>query len=326
MEQSKPLVSIIIPVLNEEKNIRDCLISLKKQSYPNIELIVVDNGSVDATLQIAAECGAHKIIHQNHPGITYAKNSGIREASGELIATTDADCEADSLWIETLVTSFTGPSIASCGGANLVPPNSTDFEKCVDNLLNSLGGISGSKYISHKQLLSETNHNPGCNVMYRRLVLQELGGFNERLLTVEDEELDFRILKKGYKILYNPGAKVYHKRRSDGKKFFKQMYRYAIGRTQFFLSAPRLSQWPRFMPSALLLGNALLFTSLFFYPSMIPALQWEITAGLGGWFILACVLATKTQKKYFAFYMQLIFILFFAWAIGSLRGISYKQS
>ena len=91
-------VSVVIPALNEEKNIGKCLESLKNQKEKPYEIIVVDNYSIDKTAQIAKSFGA-KVIKEKKRGISYARNRGFNSAKGDIIARIDADTVAPSDWI-----------------------------------------------------------------------------------------------------------------------------------------------------------------------------------------------------------------------------------
>jgi cellulose synthase/poly-beta-1,6-N-acetylglucosamine synthase-like glycosyltransferase len=318
------LVSIIIPIYNERKNIENCLKAIKTQTYPEIEIIVVDNGSIDNSVEIVGD-NADKVVYEKRRGITFAKNTGIKAAKGEFIATTDADCIPDKRWIEELIKCFNDSLIVSVGGQNSMSPDAPIFERCVDLVLRFLSNVAGSRYISNMEYIKSTFHNPGCNVMYRKSVLDELGGFNERLLTVEDEELDFRIRLKGYKILFTPFATVYHKRRSNWKDFTKQVYRYAIGRMQFMKMYFSLRQWVRFMPSFLILLSLYFLIASIFNSLFLKILLIEILMGIVGLVVTAYYLAIKIRKRSFYIFFILIFVAFWVWGIGFIRGIWYNK-
>jgi glycosyltransferase involved in cell wall biosynthesis len=108
-------VSVVIPALNEEVIIEECLRSIRRQTTP-VELIVIDNGSKDRTPEIAEEYCDKVFIK---PGYTLAemRDLGAREATGDIIVTTDADCIAPENWIEELVKPFQDPKVAAVGGA-----------------------------------------------------------------------------------------------------------------------------------------------------------------------------------------------------------------
>lgn len=324
MKKDKSLVSVIIAIYNEREDIGNCLKAIKAQSHPIIEIIVVDNGSTDNSIEVVKNY-ADKIVSEKRKGITFAKNKGLRVAKGQFVATTDADCIPDKRWIEELVECFDDPAVASAGGANLTPQNASDFEKCIDFLLKRLGPAFRSNYVSDTKSITEIFHNPGCNVMYRKTILEDLEGFNEQLLTVEDEELDFRIRIRGYRILFTPFAKVYHNRKSNWKKFVKQVYRYAIGRAQFIKLHPKIAQWPRFIPSFIILFSLILFIIGIFNGLFFKILLIEMLIGIVGSLLVTCYLTLKSKKEYFFIYLFLLVLTFGVWGVGFIRGIWYRQ-
>ncbi|MBN2119615.1 MAG: glycosyltransferase [Candidatus Omnitrophica bacterium] len=324
MLTTKFLVSVIVPVYNEEKNIINCLRAIKDQTYSSLEFIVVDNASNDRSKELAKDY-ADKLISEYKRGITFAKNTGLSLARGELVATTDADCIPDKDWLDELVKCFSDPSVGAAGGLNIIPSDSSDFEKCIDFVLKSLGSTFRSNYAFDSSEVIETFHNPGCNAMYRRGILEELGGFNEQLLTTEDEELDFRIRKKGYKVIFTPFAKVYHRRRSSWKKFAKQIYRYSIGRMQFIRLCPDINQWPRFMPSLVILFSLYILVLAALNPVFLRILISEIIIGIMILFFLSWYLAVKSKMPCLFRYFALLFLVFWVWGIGFMRGIWYRS-
>lgn len=324
-QEDRPLISVVIPARNERNNIASCLESIKRQSYPKVEIIVVDNASIDGTAEIAAQY-TDRIVSEGRTGITFAKNTGIKIAEGEFVATTDADCIVEEKWLEELIKHFDDPLVASVGGVNLAATDASDFEKCVDSLLSALSKIIWSRYVSSEQYVTHVFHNPGCNVMYRKHILEELGGFNEELLTVEDEELDLRIKARGYKILFTPFAKVYHKRRSNWKSLILQVYRYAIGRMQFVRLHPSINQWPRFVPSLFILSVLVLLFASIFNMIFFKILLVGLVIVLSGWLARSLRLSFKSKRNYFVVYFVLFFLVFWVWGIGFIRGAWYRQS
>lgn len=101
----KPAISVVIPTFNEEKYLPHCLTSLKKQTFPDFEIIVVDNNSSDQTVEIAKSFGA-KIIKEKKQGTVYARERGFRTAQAPIIARTDADTEVSPNWLETIFSTF----------------------------------------------------------------------------------------------------------------------------------------------------------------------------------------------------------------------------
>ena len=109
------LVSIIIPAYNAEDTLGECLEACKTQTHPEVEIIVVDDGSSDATSQITADMGV-SCLTQTNAGPAAARNHGARVAKGEILAFTDADCIPEPEWIQRLLTGF-ADDVAGVGGS-----------------------------------------------------------------------------------------------------------------------------------------------------------------------------------------------------------------
>lgn len=306
-------VSIVVPVLNEEKTLEACLKSIKGNSYKNKELIVIDNGSTDGSQKIARKY-ADKFFIEKKKGIVFAKNLGIKKASGEFIAFTDADCIVSKDWLKELISCFKDNSIASAGGPNLTPKDDSDFSHHVGKTIELLSFL-GAEYGSREKKNAEVKHNPGCNVIYRKGVLKELRGFNRGMISNEDPELDYRIREKGFKLMFNPKAIVWHYRKGSYKKFFRQAFSFGLGKMQLIKLHPKSSRYYQFLPSlnlVLLLLLLLFSINLFFYLAAT-----EILA------VILIGLYTNLKFKLNPLIISsLIFIWVFGWALGFIRGIT----
>lgn len=134
-------VSVVIPALNEEGMIEECLTSIRRNDYP-VELILVDNGSIDRTPEIAREIADEVYIK---PGITLAemRDFGARAATGDIILTTDADCITPTDWVGRMVKAFENPKIVAVGGA-IRPLNPNPFSRLycwMSSIMQSLFGL-----------------------------------------------------------------------------------------------------------------------------------------------------------------------------------------
>jgi len=219
-----PYVSVIIPAKNVEATINECLDSLMAQDYKDFEIIIVDNGSTDATQKIISSYSV-TFISENKPGAYLARNTGIRHARGEILAFTDADCVADKAWLKELVSCFKVKGIGGCGGDLLAfkPIN------LVEQFL-SLGKLRLYHTPNPSEIIRKKNHFlsgalGSANMAFRSSVLKKLDGFDPTLKDFGgDYDLSWRIQNLGYPLLYNPQAVVYHRMRNNIKKMFKQFY------------------------------------------------------------------------------------------------------
>lgn len=299
---TQPLISIIIPTLNEENNLPRALESIKKIDYPfeKTEIIIVDGGSTDKTLEIARKFGVK--IYQNQLKIRGAGcKIGIEKARGEFVAFTDADCVTPVNWLKDLLSAFNDSQVAGVGGPNITPKDDTQFAKAVGEVINLLTK-PGSRYGFNTKKIIEIYHNPGCNVLYKRKPILKVGNFNTELLTCEDEELDFRLIENGYKLLFTPKVVVNHYRRPTYKKIFVQFYRFAVGRSQAIKLHPKMARWFHFFPSIILVSLV----------GLVPTLAI---------FLIASIYLFWTKKLVPFYIYWLIFCLwFFGWSLGFIRG------
>lgn len=220
------LISIIIPVRNEEATIERCMLVIERLNYPKdkIEIIVVDDGSTDRTLEILKKFKGVQIICAHGVGPSKARNIALQRSKGKFIAFTDGDCVVDRDWINELLKGFYSDDIVSVGGDQRAPENGSKFGRKVNHFLKTIGFLGG--YTKWATSMVEVKHNPTCNSMYRREIFEKVGYFNEHLWPGEDMELDQRIRKKNLKIVYNPAAIVYHYRPSNIRGFVSMTYRY----------------------------------------------------------------------------------------------------
>lgn len=218
--------SIIIPVFNAEKTIKDTLRALEKQegiARKDFEVIAVDDGSTDKTIQMARKFRNVKLLKQKHKGPAAARNLGARKAKGDVIVFTDSDCVPESNWLKEMLEPFKDKEIIGVQGAYKTKQKSliarfgqAEIEERYDKMLNFrfvdwIGTYSGA---------------------YRKKEFLKAGGFDESfpIASGEDPDLSFRMAKKGKKLVFNPKAIVYHRHPESlwkylKVKFFRAFYR-----------------------------------------------------------------------------------------------------
>jgi len=314
-------VSIIIPTKNNADILEKCLESIRNLDYPKdeIEVIVVDGHSTDGTVEIARKYGC-RVVYEEAGTIGGARNVGVEHSSGDYIVFTDADCVVDREWLKSLVREFEDERVASVGGPNITPEDDAEFAKCVGVVLKLLS-IPGARYAFSSDRVLEIYHNPTCNSAYRRSVFQKVGGFNPKLVACDDEELDYRIRKKGYRILFTPHARVYHYRRPTWKRFAKMAWNYGVGRGQVIKLHRELGKWYYCTPSALILLIALLLTLSFAVPVLSLIAFSILVAGGIGIGVIGLYLASKTKRNRLITYSLLIAVWFWGYGLGMLRGL-----
>jgi len=225
-----PFVSIVIPVRNVEKILPDCLQSLIHLEYPRdrYEIIIADSLSSDSTCQIAVNYGA-RVVSTPERSVCAGRNTGFKASKGELVAFSDADCTMDKKWLINALKYFQDDSVAAVGGPNLVPPDDSHFSQAVDVQFALAFYIIKAAPVRILDRVIETRSH-GSNVIFRKDVLERVMPVPSELIEGEDVEMNNRVSRLGYKLLYVPDVIVWHRRRSNPRRWFKQMYTYGIGK------------------------------------------------------------------------------------------------
>lgn len=215
-----PKISVIVASYNGARTLKWCLDSLQRLNYPDYEIILVDDGSTDATQQIVSLFPKVRCLrHEKNFGLSVARNTGIAAAIGEIVAFTDSDCRADEDWLYYLASSLINSEFAGMGGPNLLPPEDSLVAAAV---MVSPGGPAHVMLTDH-----EAEHIPGCNMAFYKRTLEEIGGFDP-IFTKAGDDVDvcWRLQQAGCKIGFNPSAFVWHYRRSNIRAYLKQQRGY----------------------------------------------------------------------------------------------------
>jgi GT2 family glycosyltransferase len=225
-----PRVSVVVCTHNGASTIRDCCEGLFRLEYPNFEVLVVDDGSSDRTADIASEYG-FRVIRKNHGGLSDARNTGLKEATGEIVAYIDDDAYPDPDWLTYVVATFMNTQHVGVGGPNLAPSDDGPLADCV---ANSPGNPT------HVLLTDEeAEHIPGCNMAFRKAALEEIGGFDPQFWTAGDDvDVCWRLREGGYSLGFNPAAVVWHHRRDSVRSYWRQQVLY--GKAEGMLE----KKWP----------------------------------------------------------------------------------
>jgi len=227
-------------VLNVESTIRLCLDSLLALDHPDerYEIVIVDAISKDRTQKIIegyAQEREHPAIrlYEKAGTIGAGRNEAFRHAKGELIAITDGDNEVSPGWLIEHLKDI-DEDIAGSGGPidNAVHTLFTDTTSCLDNhgpATDIVPMVGVNKYLAPYRSRTDIYTCITSNALYRRSVLEEAKGFDERLVATEDAELNQRLIKAGHTLKYNPAARVTEHHRSSVRAFHRQQRNYAFG-------------------------------------------------------------------------------------------------
>ena len=217
-----PFVSVVVPVRNGETTIGDCLQSLMSMDYPAVrhEILVVDNGSTDGTAAVIERFPVGR-LWEPEPGASNARNRGLAESRGDIVAFIDADCVASRGWLREMVGCFEDEDVAGAAGEILsYPPTS-----------------AAGRYMAVHHAYSQKRALEGPwpfaatgNVAFRRAVFERIGHFDPRLPSAEDKDFSRRFLDAGIGALcYCPRGVVLHRFHETVGGFFRQQMHWIYG-------------------------------------------------------------------------------------------------
>jgi GT2 family glycosyltransferase/DNA-binding beta-propeller fold protein YncE len=226
-----PRVSVVVCAYNAADTLEDCLTSLEQLTYPDVELILVNDGSKDRTGEIGHHHPRVRVIDIPNGGLSAARNVGLAEATGEIVAYTDADVRVDRDWLTYLVQPLLTSDVVGSGGPNVVPP---DDPPMAQSIARAPGGPT---HVLLDDRIAE--HVPGCNMAFRREALLAIGGFNAVYLRAGDDvDVCWRLQAQGGKIGFASSALVWHHHRSSVKAYWRQQVGYGEGETWLMAHHP----------------------------------------------------------------------------------------
>jgi lipopolysaccharide/colanic/teichoic acid biosynthesis glycosyltransferase/glycosyltransferase involved in cell wall biosynthesis len=253
------MISVIIPAHNAAATITECLEALARQTMPRdqYEVIVVDDGSVDETAVLAANCGAAVIRHEQKRGAAAARNSGIQAAQGEIVSFTDADCQPDRDWLAQISRPLCQqPDVIGSKGIYGSRQRQLMARFVQIEYEDKYDLLHGQEYIDFIDTYSAA---------YRRDVLLANNGFDENVFYVEDQELSFRLAARGYKMVFQPRARVYHRHSDTLLKYGRKKFQIGYWKAQIIRRFPNRAVKDSHTPQVLklqMLLMALLLGSL----------------------------------------------------------------
>lgn len=323
-------VSVVVAAFNAEETIEPLVQSLLNLDYPDYEVIVVNDGSTDNTREILQKYPV-TLIDQENQGASAARNRGLMEASGEIVAYTDSDTVVDRGWLKELVKHFEDRRVGAVTGKIVFgrDDHCTSWVRSLDFELRN----------ARRGPLTRLANGP--NSVFRRGLLLEVGGFNPRWFHAEDTEVSYKIWNKGYKIIYEPDAVVYHAPESEWVDFLRKRYRDAKGFTRVLYSHTRsaaikddfVTLGMKIQPllfAVLLLSSPLIALS-FLVPSLeVFPLIWIILFSFGVLLNLPFSLEVASRSGRGGFLFKCLTLTLargFCWGlglvIGLLKNISY---
>lgn len=224
-------VSIVIPAHNAATTLGECLAAIVNQTYTDREVIVVDDGSTDATPETACKFPV-TLVQQPKSGPAAARNAGGRIASGDIIAFTDSDCVAHHDWVSRLLEGFS-EGVGAVGGTYGIANSGSLLARIIHNEIRS----------RHAGFGNEVDFLGSYNLAVKRDVFNALNGFDEnfRAASGEDNDLSYRIHDAGHALRYAPAAVVDHYHPERLAPYLRAQMRHGFWRMKLYAKHPKRS-------------------------------------------------------------------------------------
>ncbi len=234
-------ISIVVCTRDRGEALRNCLARLVQQRRPPSEIIVVDNAPDCSARDICAAYAAVRYVHEPRPGLSYARNAGVRASRGEIVAFTDDDVVVDPGWTAEIAAAFARSGADAVTGLVLPLRLETSAQRCFQFDMGGFGSSFVPALFDQRFFAATAPHGAhvwrigaGANMAFRRGVFGRVGGFDTRLGAgasgcSEDSELWYRLLAAGGTCLYEPRAVVHHDHRADWPGLERQMRAYMRG-------------------------------------------------------------------------------------------------
>ncbi len=252
-----PKYSVIVPVYNRPNETEELLSSLSKQSFTDFEVVLVEDGSQQKSELVAQQFKQLDIRYFFKPntGPGDSRNFGMQQAKGNYFLFFDSDCVIPPDYFQQLESSLSERKLDAFGGPDAAHESFTDVQKAINYAMTSFfttGGVRGGK----KQL--DKFQPRSFNMGFSREVYEKVGGFSD-IHPGEDPDLSYRIMDAGFDVGLISECFVYHKRRIDFEKYFRQVYKFGVVRVVLNKWHPRRTSPVFLLPTLFLLGSVAIF-------------------------------------------------------------------
>ena len=268
--------SIIVPVYNRPDEVDELLQSLCEQTVKDFEVLIVEDGSVKPCKDVCDKYASILDLHyyaKENSGPGQSRNYGAERANGEYVIILDSDVVLPKGYLQAVEDELKQNPCEAFGGPDATHPSFTPIQKAISYSMTSFfttGGIRGGKAKLDKF------YPRSFNMGIRRDIYLQLGGFT-KMRFGEDIDFSYRIVEAGYMPRLFPEAWVWHKRRTDFRKFFRQVYNSGIARINLEKRHPGTMKLVHLLPTVFTLGViGLLLISLFWPLACVPILLYSL--------------------------------------------------
>jgi cellulose synthase/poly-beta-1,6-N-acetylglucosamine synthase-like glycosyltransferase len=310
-------VSIIVTCRNNEETIGECLQALNDQDYPleAVEVIVVDACSTDRTVEIAKKFTDKVYCKPLNAAAAY--NYAMKLVSYSVLGFVDSDAKVEKDWLKKIVPRLSEPDVAGVSGAietwNPENPWARSIGYEIKNRYSRIGPYTG--------------RIATMNLLLKKSVINEVGGWNENLPSQYDTDFGYRLSQKGYKIAYEPSAKCFHFNRPTLKAYWRQQLQYGKNTTRLYFMHRGLAKGDEITDFGMNIQPPLILTVIgLFIVGFVPLLRlaWIASAAvLGAVFIYYVYSAAKISIKFkdnsAMRLVVLYFVRTFAWLTGAAK-------
>jgi GT2 family glycosyltransferase len=287
-------ITAVVPTYNEEAHIGNCLMSLlaQRREQRDVEIIVVDGGSTDRTVQIVRsfpEFGDRvRLLYNKRRLQVYAWNIGLREAGGEYYAMISAHSQYSPAYFDNCLEVMRRTNAAAVGGVQCAYGTGA-LARAIAWCMSSAFGMGNARF---RYTDREEEAESVFAMFTRREVLESLGGFDETLPFDEDSDLCYRLRRRGGKIIVSPQIEVRYEVRRSLRALWKQMQRYGYFRRFTQLKHPGDAPLRTYVPALLF---AALIASLFLLATPARMFGTVVPTVYGGFLLLASAFAVRSS-------------------------------
>lgn len=326
MKKSDKFIAVIIPTLNEERFISDCLNSVLSQTYPidRLDIMVVDGGSSDKTADIVQSFTAKysniRFLRNTKKIQSAAFNIGFNNTSASVIIRLDAHALYAPSYIERCVNAIENdPQIGNVGGICNILPFTDSIVAEANALLNSSRfGIGGATFrVGGKAGYVDTVPFGA----FPRRTVEELGGMREDLARGEDNEYNYRIRSAGYKIFFDPEIVSTYYSRPTLLSSMKQMFANGLSIAQLFYLEKQIISIRHLVPLAFFLTLAILVGMSFVINEFLVLLIGLLLIYLIAALVSAAIICNKHGWRYFAILPIMFFLIHISYGYGTFVGL-----